>query len=698
MSVLKDYFAPSDEILEDIENAEIFYQYMNQKKVKLYGKKKLNYFSGTIGEHAALEEITNIIEARGKFWSPLLKAIYLVERTRTVCDLRNLTSMKPDQFAEAMKIIRSGCNSLEELKNWIAPLSAKENIIPALIGATKVKIGEEYNSQFHILKLHEFEEAEKEGSIEIFDEVLSVENPEELIRYFTAYQKASKEKIKNRVFLAIQKNKLFDFKGVFFIFLVYKGILYSTDSMERRANLFNVAGERNPDRYLEEEMRDVWLPFNLLFDKTKKTDKLAVRESEYNVRKIAKLSEIFAANPEIEYWMEMFIYRVIESILTIPVEEGMMLDAGMKMLGDGKIDIEKIKEERKVEMKGELGRNDYLIDLVGKKIDSLAVAKPALPAVLGSKKFLKDIVKFEENKFLAKQMENEIQKDFKEKSNKIYKNIKKTVLSKGIEWVAIRSLRNLSYTHDHWEHFADASLLKNGEEYKTTILSVSDTFSISKWSMSQQPHFFSFFRENEEKSDYNDPLSRYRCCACETASLKKEVDITFRHWKAFAEFFEITEADIPQEMKDHLHTRNSLYVGNDIIDDVDPVELIEDPWFPDSSRSDDHSMKLILYLCQRCYAKFKRRAEEKNTEEGVPPEGEKARSHRDCPKCGKWLSSSIQCYNPGATAACEYCGIAFIKVDGKYVEERAITHDEYWAKIKASSSDDEDEDIEEEPE
>jgi len=89
-----------------------------------------------------------------------------------------------------------------------------------------------------------------------------LKNPEALINYL----QYTKTETSDCLIVAAQRNKKHDFKGVFFLFLIYNGYLYSIDNSSNRLNFDNTEGMRNPSRYLERQYEKVWLPINLLLE------------------------------------------------------------------------------------------------------------------------------------------------------------------------------------------------------------------------------------------------------------------------------------------------------------------------------------------------------------------------------------------------------------------------------------------------
>jgi hypothetical protein len=66
----------------------------------------------------------------------------------------------------------------------------------------------------------------------------------------------------------------------------------------------------------------------------------------------------------------------------------------------------------------------------------------------------------------------------------------------------------------------------------------------------------------------------------------------------------------PKEMIDHLHQQNEMYIGNKILNDLDPIDLINDPWFRTDIRNYP-KITVFIPICKRCYNKYKKQIDKK---------------------------------------------------------------------------------------
>ena len=96
------------------------------------------------------------------------------------------------------------------------------------------------------------------------------------------------------------------------------------------------------------------------------------------------------------------------------------------------------------------------------------------------------------------------------------------------------------------------------------------------------------------------------------------LQLTFIDYRQFLEFFNLTEKDIPKAMVEHMHQENTLYVGNSILTDVDPIDTIRDPWFRNDrigcvySPGWDPHLIINIPLCKRCLRKIRTEMKHEN--------------------------------------------------------------------------------------
>jgi len=352
------YLIPSQNIKNAVNDLEIFYQLTHQKDIKTYNEKsKMKRFSGTIGELFRFKSVEELMMHENKPWSNLLKSIFLLENYTSDVDMKDINKLSTENIKEFISLIKKGISAYDIIKDWISPLSDKKGVLQAIKDGAEVNIG----NKFKVLQVAKLKNYKKKGEIFLFNDILDIENPDAFI-YYLQY---IKEEISDCLIVAIQRNKKYDFKGVFYLFLIYKGYLYNIDNSSGRLNFDNTEGTRNPDRYLERHYEDVWLPINLFFEVDIKRKIIVKGQNVFKIHTwdmIAKVSEGYL------YWLNLFLFRIVDYISTNDILEGMTAKKFIPLLESSNKTIDFSYNTREWR-----GRNDYLLKIFKKNITTKAL-------------------------------------------------------------------------------------------------------------------------------------------------------------------------------------------------------------------------------------------------------------------------------------------------------------------------------------
>lgn len=591
---LSEYLKPSEKVMDAVSKLEIFYQISHQKEMKDFAKKGgSKHFSGTIGEYIRVKEIKELLSLEGKPWSYLTKAIFLLNNYTPEVDVSIFHKLSEKDANELVTILKDGVESKKIVEKWIIPLSKEKNAIDAIYDAIKVNI----DHQFQILKLAKMKNYRKKKKIHLYGDILDIENPDSLIYYLQNIR----EETSDCLIVAIQRNKKYDFKGVFLLFLIFNGYLYSIDNSSRRLNLDNTCGMRNPSKYLEREYSNIWLPIDLLFEKQKKVPILRGQR----VFKIYTWDKIRKKNIGIIYWMNMFLYRIIEYISSTNIDNGLIPKQTVPLLksANKKVDFT-------YETKEQHGRNEYLLNKYKNKVQTkaLVLAEDKLPAIIGTKKYIQEVIAYKKREKIADEIEKALFEDFDKNKNKVKKWIQGFLDKQDAEKIVIRALEDKEYAYMHYPQFTEKRVI---ELKKKKILSIGEY----SW---YYPEYYNWFRFG--KLLYDDIWKHYyeQICYFCGAKQKKIMELTFIDYRQFLEFFELEEKDVPRQIIDHLHQKRQMYLGNSILDDLDPVDGINDPWFRGGDSAKEkyrfaHISPPKIYIeisvCLRCLNKYQRRAD-----------------------------------------------------------------------------------------
>lgn len=116
----------------------------------------------------------------------------------------------------------------------------------------------------------------------------------------------------------------------------------------------------------------------------------------------------------------------------------------------------------------------------------------------------------------------------------------------------------------------------------------------------------------------------YKQCGWCSAAAKNMYYLKFIDAMQFMSFFGVSDKEIPKQMLDYLNQNRTLYHGNSILNDIDPLKMVTNPWWtarsydeehlsPDDSwktyglRADDPPAIFVqFYTCDRCKKKYLR--------------------------------------------------------------------------------------------
>lgn len=633
------YMTPPDEIFTALDDMFMLYQLTHQQAVKLYHEKKSIHegFSGFLHEYGMLKEITKITEMEDKPWAPLLKAIYLLEEYTTCVDFEGVESFDKEGLNQMVEIIRDGINAKNTLETWLKDVEKYTPITDVM------EINFDY--QFKIHKLHKVKNYEPNPSgIKLYNEIYEIKNIDELINFL----KLSKQT--DSLILTIIRNEERTWKGCFFLFLIYKGYLYSIDNMERRVNLDNATGSRNPERWIERSYEHVWLPYYLLEQKSE-TEGIVVKDQIF---KASTLEEVAKVDSGIIIWLELFIYRIIDEVLTQKVKRGITPNSAVKLLpaADDKSYTYGMSDPDR-------GKGEYLLNAFGKEATTaLTVTKVDLPQIVGTQQYITEVINYKRMSQLADNIKNRMIDDFNKNSMKVKKWIEKRVVKMGIKEIMIKVLEDHNYPVKYYRMFGSRRARMDLTE--ESILEVKDS-SYLMWP-DDHTNILVFNKGMKYKHDtWKGPRWAYykrTCWFCDSPR-KVVITITFRDSRQLIQFLNLDKKKVPVQIITHLNQQASQYVGNEILDDVDPIDMLRDPWFTKYSPplkhdeylsdSDCGEKKFIIeiYTCKRCYNKYQgiadinigrtRTVRKKPTKRcgtcnwtGITPPGK-----RNCPECGE---------------------------------------------------------------
>ncbi len=629
---LKEFVFATDEIKQSVDDLSMYYQLQHQQSVELYEKwKNKTNFSGTIGQMVALEEIKSLIDlAHGKDWIVLQKAIFLIEHYSDQIDMDNFYKLHEKDQLDALKVITKGQKAFIELEKWLKPLN-KEDVFEAITKANRVTIGNKKYDKFQVLKFGKINSLPNEdNSVNIYPHILEIDNPTALVEYF----KNLSQPVHDSLIITFMRSGKYDFKTSVFLFFIWKGIFYILDFSEKRLNIDNPSGSRNPDRYLDDMFGDVFLPVDVFLDKKKSEAKDLVVKNQ-NIFKREEINKIFEKSPEIKAWVNMFLYRVIDYIENNQnkIELGVSILDVSKALEDKsskKIETRVKTTEHYSSFQSQSDASSYLLKKYENKITSMVVVSKSLPMMIGTRKFLENVLAYKKRDVLANDLQKLIADDYKKNHKTVYMWFRKFVKSQNIPELVSRALEDNEYHFKLFKRFGsydsgDKKIVVQGrwlevdesiDLQKMKILSIHDLKNdhvpyddpddLLTVNIPKNNSFYLDFRERV----------RHECSICRKVKWSIIVQVNFIDYRQIIEFFKIEQDVLPKEFIEHFHYQNESYVGNSRLQDTDPVDEVKDIWFRefseyrsivtfnDYSKTHPH-LDVRIPICRRCLKKYK---------------------------------------------------------------------------------------------
>lgn len=611
---LLEFVSPSEEVINAIEDLSIYYQFCNQAGVNLFVKwQGKEWFKGSLLESVQLNEMKELLEmAKGKRWDHLLRAIFLLRHYSTELDLAGFAELDEQQQAEVVQIIVRGQRAFAVVNSWLKPLD-QQQVLVAIRDASKVKIGNGRYDKFEVLKIGQLgnnPDMPRRG-FKLYEHVLQIDDPASLAEWLKQQQNLDVDML----ILTFRQHVQRAWKSDVNFFLLWKGALYVLNMSERRLNVDNTEGDRNPDRYLERTWDKIWLPIEALTsikDDSKKIETTAIELRTKKVIKRANLSDIFKEMPESQAWLEMFLLRALDYIENAPGELPRAVTPAdyLRMLPD-KSNLQKIDTRVKTadDYSSFHSINDsssYLLKKYQGKITAIVPALSELPQVMGTAKYVEGVVRYQQRKHVADALEKVLWDDFKENSARVYGWWRDFVLSRNVQELVRQALADEEYTY---------------MRYPDSLTGSPAVPTLKKGSILNLSKYLPDEDDLLEVALLNGAAARRRyyradeipCQNCLKFRHNVIIQLTFKDYRQVCDFFKIKEEDLPREFVEHFHWQNESYVGNSILDDTDPVDEITDPWFravytpafaendSDLRASGQPHLDIHIPLCTHCF-------------------------------------------------------------------------------------------------
>ena len=608
--IIDKYLNPDQDMIQAIEDNFTLIQLLNQNVMDQFENyTKTSKFSGNLFDFATTRLMDEFVKSEGKPWEYIVKAYNLRNSCVDKIDPNVFLKIPDKQLEKFSSMIKKGAIARKKIHDWI-PDENWENF-GVIYDASKVKLstGVSYDG-LNILEIADIKTNDN-GGLVLYKDILKLKNLDGIINHF----KNTSSPMKSGVLLTAIINEKRLYKSTFYIFILHNNKLYSISNQGNRLNLENSEGDRNPDRYIERKYKNMQLPLHLLYEKEKFT---ADNESTKNpeITALAFLDEtpdtilstwddVFKQTPWCYYWIKMLTLKIFDFMKNEDIVKGMIPSESVKLLTEtNKLDEVPFITERRQ------GTGEYLIDVYGSNIMAITARKDLISTIITTKDQTLKLIEYKRRQDFANEIRSELTKDYEQNHVQVYESIKKLIETKSTEFIISKALEKKTYPYTEYHSFASnggKQLDENRYLVQGIIAHTSGAFNSTR--MEHRPEHL-LLKYNTENIP---PWSKNMVCeVCGTTKKKMFVNLNFLEWTQMEKFFEIPIETFPKEMKNHLHQQNELYVGNTILDDVDPIDTIMDPWFRYRYQGEAR-FQVSIPICKRCYNKIMKKINDEQT-------------------------------------------------------------------------------------
>ncbi|VVB54450.1 Uncharacterised protein [uncultured archaeon] len=653
---------PPQAILDAINDLLIYRQLNNKRGVELYQKfKDKNYFQGSGNDCWLHDDIKELIErAQGTPWEWLIKAINLYQNYTTKIDflITDLQEFSEEDRNKFLAIVMNSTKSYATLKQWLTPI-LNDRVLQAVYDCAKVSIGTD-RCQFQVLKIADLKIAPTESEdLILFDDLLEIEDPEDLIWYFENkfFEKTQQQK-GNYLIMTFMRHKIYYYKPNVYFFIIWKQTLYVVENSERRLDINNPSGDRKPDDYLERRFGNMWLPYDQLLTEAKPSTCTAITIKKRKVLIRGSLKAMFEKEPENGAWLSLFVFRVLHYIncQENKIEQGITPNEALKMLEDktGKIDFTRPKSESHADA------SSYLVNKYASKITSITpIDRNCLLGVIGTKEYVTAVIEYQKREKVAIEVKKQLHIDYKASAEQAFKWFETFIKSHDVVEVVKKALGNRLYPFMGYPAFTERYTEFGTQDVKEpTLIQVPilklytdirplerdregrmrrgvSPASYYRWGHDTIPTMTDakYGLKNTTSVIWNElgkyHLSRYAedryktpCPCCKKYRWHVIVELKFQDYRQICAFFGVKPEELQRDIVEHLHQQNDAYIGNSRLQDVDPMDKIRDPFFRRHSMhtnynfdekkeeayeywdDDTPELSVAIPICNRCLKKL----------------------------------------------------------------------------------------------
>lgn len=391
-------------------------------------------------------------------------------------------------------------------------------------------------------------------------------------------------------------------------------------------------GTDGKEAWLDRRYENTYLPIEdvlELFDNRDRSKDLLSKNSSFSFKVIKKLSE---CSPACILWTQAFVDNCIHQFKTTDVLQKVSPALALEFLypysektpslpavyNASLPRIEQLDLSWRPEQIG-LERHisgDQFTSML-KEISVPTLFEKHIPAGLTSEKQVKASLAYSRRKIVASKLEQELCEDFLDNAFSVREKIQNFV-NENPARVVERAFEDRGYPVTLYVTFGTrVDEIPEGQSSAVAYRSVLYT--------SEKPEEVMGLRSR----DNNRSVSRFviknrpsdilltgglKCCYCREHKPKYNYVLNFLDYTQFKNFFEISsdvEKTLPNQLRKYLNQSSTLYVGNSILNDIDPVCLIKNPWWVagiDRDKitwnSSDPYLKIVFSVCGFCRRKL----------------------------------------------------------------------------------------------
>jgi hypothetical protein len=592
---LDTYFNCPASITEALDDLEKLFQITNQKTIDmLLESQRTGKKSGTLADHLKCSAIERLLDEKGKPWENLLRAKTFAGYRLDLLHPSLFQKIPEEHLAELALIIRKGANAWGIIKEWLSPLE-KDSVLDAIQDATRVKIGSSTpGCDFQVFDLGPVE-CTNNSQFLIYDEIFQVTDPATIL---SSIQKHSSV-LTEGLILCVQRKKAISeedtfssYKGTFHIFLIKNKKLYSISNSTMRLNLNNKEGKRNPDKYLDRKYDNIWLPINLLFENdinfmSSPSSSLALAIKTENPI-ISNWNKITEKNPAYKYWIEVFVIRLLEYIKNTPPKTGAFSSDAIKLLPPAN---PYYTENNNCNYTG-VGK--YLIEAYGSFLPSLSIPPSLGMHIINTKEHIQQTMAYSQKTFFAKKLQNKVCEDYSLNYIPVLESLRQLIKTQDIKTVIKTALADNTYSVVYFRPWNE----QQWETKKEKILKIQDSIHPGIYHSEKKP-LLCWITQNLPLTSYN---WHAHCEYCSKNKANLLIHLKFIDWRQICEFFALPTEALPMQVIQHLHQQRRQNYSNSILEDIDPLDDISDPWF--MAYSSSPKFEIEIPICKACRKKI----------------------------------------------------------------------------------------------